>query len=206
MRALARGAHTEKSNRLGRLPTLRVWLRHAVATARPLRIARDYGGFAPSPRPSPSGEGGEGSRPLRRGTGRRERRPGHPSEAHPRPKEPPQAHRESTPPEGTGKFPLDKLSAVVVQLSTRGRIGSGGIRCPPASARESRSGKSPEGYISLPGFYSTPHCPPARPSPHPMRLTQQNLLILLRSSCRTLMRLSDKHPRLGVSPLGFIKP
>lgn len=59
MRALARGAHTAKSNRLGRLPTLRVWLRHAVATARPLRIARDYGGFAPSPRPSPSGEGGE---------------------------------------------------------------------------------------------------------------------------------------------------
>lgn len=83
------GAHTAKSNRLGRLPTLRVWLRHAVATARPLRIARDYGGFAPSPRPSPSGEGGEGSRPLRRGTGRRGRRPGHTSEARPRPKEPP---------------------------------------------------------------------------------------------------------------------
>lgn len=87
------GAHTAKSNRLGRLPTLRVWLRHAVATARPLRIARDYGGFAPSPRPSPSGEGSEGSRPLRRGTGRRGRRPGHTSEARPCPKEPPKHTR-----------------------------------------------------------------------------------------------------------------
>ena len=94
MRALARGAHTAKSNRLGRLPTLRVRLRHAVATARPLRIARDYGGFAPSPRPSPSGEGSEGSRPLRRGTGRRGRRPGHASEARPRPKEPPSTQGE----------------------------------------------------------------------------------------------------------------
>ena len=47
----------------------------------------------------------------------------------------PQAHRESTPPEGTGKFSLDKLSAVVVQLSARGRIGSGVTRCPPASGR-----------------------------------------------------------------------
>lgn len=64
----------------------------------------------------------------------------------------PQAHRESTPPEGTGKFPLDKLSAVVVQLSARGRIGSGGIRCPPASARESRSGKSPEGSSAFRAF------------------------------------------------------
>lgn len=68
----------------------------------------------------------------------------------------PQAHRESTPPEGTGKFPLDKLSAVVVQLSTRGRIGSGGIRCPPASARESRSGKSPEGSSAFRAFILPP--------------------------------------------------
>lgn len=158
MRALARGAHTAKSNRLGRLPTLRVWLRHAVATARPLRIARDYGSFTPSPRPSPSGEGGEGSRPLRRGSGRRGRRPGHPSEARPRPKEPPSTQGEH-PARRHREIPLDKLSAVVVQLSTRGRIGSGGIRCPPASARESRSGKSPEGFNSLPGFYSTPPLP-----------------------------------------------
>lgn len=64
----------------------------------------------------------------------------------------PQAHRESTPPEGTGKFPLDKLSAVVVQLSARGRIGSGGVRCPPAPARESRSGKSPEGSSAFRAF------------------------------------------------------
>lgn len=153
MRALARGAHTAKSNRLDRLPTLRVWLRHAVATARSLRIARDYGGLHPIPPPFPIREGGEGSHPLRRGTGRRGR-PGHTSEARPRPKEPPST-QENTPPEGTGKFPLDKLSAVVVQLSARGRIGSGVIRSPPASARESKSGKSPEGYISLPGFYST---------------------------------------------------
>ena len=56
----------------------------------------------------------------------------------------------------TGKFPLDKLSAVVVQLSTRGRIGSGGIRCPPASARESRSGKSPEGSSAFRAFILPP--------------------------------------------------
>lgn len=59
MRALARGAHTEKSNRLGRLPTLRVWLRHAVATARPLRIARDYGA---SPHPPALPHPGKGAR------------------------------------------------------------------------------------------------------------------------------------------------
>lgn len=105
MRAFARGAHTAKSNRLGRLPTLRVWLRHAVATARPLRIARGYGGFTPSPRPSPSGEGCEGSRPLRRGTGRRGRRPGHTSEARPRPKGPPSTQGKP-PPEGPGNSPL----------------------------------------------------------------------------------------------------
>lgn len=145
------GAHTAKSNRLGRLPTLREWLRHAVATARPLRIARDYGGFTPSPRPSPSGEGGEGSRPLRRGTGRRGRRPGHPSEARPRPKEPPSTQGEH-PARRLREIHLDKLSAVVVQLYTRGRIGSGITRCPPVSTRESRSGKSPEGSPAFRAF------------------------------------------------------
>lgn len=180
MRALARGAHTAKSNRLGRLPTLRVWLRHAVATARPLRIARDYGA---SPHPPALPHPGKGARGHDRCGGERAAGDGGPGiqAKHAHARKNPQAHRESTPPEGPGKFPLDKLSAVVVQLSTRGRFGSGGIRCPPASTRESRSDKSPEGLVSLPGFYSTPHRPPARPSPHPMRLTQQNLLILLRS-------------------------
>lgn len=68
----------------------------------------------------------------------------------------PPAHRESTPPEGPGEFPLDKLSAVVVQLSARGRIGSGVTRCPPASARESRSGKSPEGSSAFRAFILPP--------------------------------------------------
>lgn len=155
MRALARGAHTAKSNRLGRLPTLRVWLRHAAATARPLRIARDYGGFTPSPRPSPSGEGARGR--VRCG-GERAAGDGGPGiqAKHTHARKNPQAHRESTPPEGTGKFPLDKLSAVVVQLSTRGRIGSGVTRCPPASARESRSGKSPEGSSAFRAFILPP--------------------------------------------------
>ena len=121
----------------------------------------------------------------------------------PTPERTPKHAGRAPPPEGPGKFPLDKLSTVVVQLSARGRIGSGVIRCPPASARESRSGKSPEGFISLPGFYSTPTAHQRDSSPHPMRLTQQNLHILLRSSCRSLMCRYAKHPRLGVFPLGF---
>ena len=54
------------------------------------------------------------------------------------------------------KLPLDKLSTAVVQLSARGRIGSGVIRCPPASARESRSGKSPEGSSAIRAFILPP--------------------------------------------------
>lgn len=149
------GAHTAKSNRIGRLPTLRVRLRHAVATARPLRIARDYGA---SPHPPALPHPGKGARGHVRCGGERAAGDGGPGiqakHAHAR-KNPP-AHRESTPPEGPGEFPLDKLSTVVIQLSARGRIGSGVTRCPPASARESRSGKSPEGSSAFRAFILPP--------------------------------------------------
>lgn len=179
---------------------------YGFATRWPRRgLCASRGATGASPHPPALPHPGKGARGHVRCGGERAAGDGGPGiqAKHTHARKNPQAHRENTPPEGAGKFPLDKLSAVVVQLSTRGRIGSGGIRCPPASARESRSDKSPEGLVSLPGFYSTPHCPPARPSPHPMRLTQQNLLILLRSSCGSLVHRSDKRPRLGVSPLGL---
>lgn len=106
MRASARGAHTAKSNRLGRLPTLRVWLRHAVATARPLRIARDYGGLRPIPPPFPIRGRERGVTSAAAGNGP----PGTAARAYkrstPTPERTPQAHRESTPPEGPGNSPL----------------------------------------------------------------------------------------------------
>ena len=93
----------------------------------------------------------------------------------------PQAHRESTPPEGTGKFPLTNCpplwyscprgvaSAAAASAALQHLQGSPGA----AKARKVST--------AFRAFILPPHCPPARPSPHPMRLTQQNLLILLRS-------------------------
>lgn len=115
-------------------------------------------------------------------------------------------------PKHTGKAPRPKAPGnspltTVRRCGTVVREGSHRQRrhpLPSSICKGVQERQKPGRFISLPGFYSTPHCPPARPSPHPMRLTQQNLLILLRSSCGSLMHRSDKRPRLGVSPLGSV--
>lgn len=204
MRALARGAHTAKSNRLGRLPTLRVWLRHAVATARPLRIARDYGGLHPIPPPFPirgrgrgvtsaaagNGPPGTAARASKRSAPTPERTPKHTGKA-PRPKAPGNSPLTNCPPLWYS-CPRGVASAAAASAALQHLQGSPGA----AKARKVTS--------AFRAFILPPHCPPARPSPHPMRLTQQNLLILLRSSCGSLVHRSDKRPRLGVSPLGSV--
>lgn len=126
------------------------WLRRGLCASR--------GTTGVSPHPPALPHPGKGARGHVRCGGERAAGDGGPGiqAKHTHARKNPQARRESTPPEGTGKFPLDKLSAVVVQLSTRGRIGSGGIRCPPASARESRSGKSPEGLSAFRAFILPP--------------------------------------------------
>lgn len=126
------------------------WPRRGLCTSR--------GATGASPHPPALPHPGKGARGHVRCGGERAAGDGGPGiqAKHTHARKNPQAHRGSTPPEDPGKFPLDKLSAVVVQLSTRGRIGSGVTRCPPASARESRSGKSPEGSSAFRAFILPP--------------------------------------------------
>lgn len=159
-------------------------------------------GFRPIPPPFPirgrgrgvtsaaagNGPPGTAARASKRSTPTPERTPKHAGRA-PRPKAPGNSPLTNCPPLWYS-CPRGVASAAAAFAALQHLQGSPGA----AKARK---------VISLPGFYSTPHCPPARPSPHPMRLTQQNLLILLRSSCGSLMHRSDKRPRLGVSPLGL---
>lgn len=156
---------------------------YGFATRRPRRglcASRGTTGLHPIPPPFPirgrergvttaaagNGPPGTAARASKRSTPTPERTPKHTGRA-PRPKAPGNSPLTNCPPLWYS-CPRGVASAAAASAALQHLQGS------PGSAKARKVSSAFRAFI-LP-----PHCPPARPSPHPMRLTQQNLIILLR--------------------------